>query len=192
MLVATDLRDKLIAKIDAEVNRCNGDYSSFDRGIYLQAIYDYVKDNAEITVTYTGVTPTGPDPSSGVYKITPQIVSNDGLKQGVLSVQSSVKSFPPNEWWQKLINSIQITLNLSDESKVITFTSPVIITPITTKSWSTSDFSSSNDYKQNWLVWCNEIINTIKSITVSQVSPSSIPTTSKTSGTGNSVFTSIS
>lgn len=192
MLVATNLRDKLIAKIDAEVKRCNGDYSSFDRGVYLQAIYDYVKDNAEITVTYTGVTPTGPDPSSGVYRIIPQIVSNDGLKQGVLSAQSSVRSFPPNEWWQKLINSIQITLNLSDESNIITLTSPVIITPITNKLWSTSDFGSSNDYKQNWLVWCNEIVNAIKSITVGQVSPSLIPTTSKTGGTGNSVFTSIS
>lgn len=192
MLVATDLRDKLIAKIDTEVKRCNGDYSSFDRGIYLQEIYDYIKDNAKITVTYTGVTPTGPDPSSGIHRITPQIVSNDGLKQGVLSAQSSVNSFPPNEWWQKLINSIQITLNFSDESSIITFSSPVIIIPITTKSWSTSDFSNSNDYKQNWLVWCNEIITAIKSITVGQVSPSLIPTTSKTGGTGNSVFTSIS
>lgn len=197
MITVDGLVNAIISKLDSEVHSCTKDdgsfdYTKWDIGCYLQAIYDYVKDNSEITVTYTGVVGTSPDPANGVRKYNPSIVSTEALKQEVISIQRGITEFSPNKWWSKLINSIQIHFVSKSSENVNTITVPeCIIIPISTKSWTRSDFEGISNYKDAWRVICTEIIKSIKESKPTQVTPNPIPTTSSNSGSGSSVFVHI-
>lgn len=196
MLTVDGLTSAIISRIDSEVAKCSTKdgfrYQSWDYSCYLQAIYDYVKENAKITLLYTGIVGTSTDPASGNHSYKSSSVSTEALKQGVLNIQKGIIEFSPNEWWIKLINSIQIHFtdkSIEDSNNIII--SEHIIIPISTKIWSASDFQGLTDYKSIWKIWCGEIIKSIINSTATQVTPSSFPTTSSNGGSGTSVFVKI-
>lgn len=192
MLFANKLTDKILKELNTEIDKCTErgifDPKSFDETIYLQAIYDYIKDNAEITLSYTGSLPTGPDPNSGkLYKFTSKSVSNSMLNKTVISAQRGIISFPPTKWWEALIESIQIEVNLTSDDGIITI-SPLVLQAESNKIFSARDFEGMNDRKDIWNVISREIISAVN---FSTPSSNTINTKSIAGGIGVSTLLTV-
>ena len=183
----SDLASAIINALDSEVQRCTNDVifnpDGYDPYVYLDAIYNYVKENTEVEGTYVGTIPTppGPDPSNGNYKFKINIIGT--TKPAVISAQKN-SPYPPDNWWNALVSSCQFTIENKDTtSKVTIVPAPVVLTP--TKDW--SPFPKLDDYRSIWEKHSEDLINIIKAGVLAPAQ-----TTSTTSGTGVTTFTKIS
>lgn len=164
MLNASDLADAIISAIDSAVQAAGGldnfNPDAYDATTYLDAIYDYIKKNAEVQATYVGMTTTFPsvtDPVSGPKTFRLMSVSNPGLKQAVIASQRAVVAYPPVAWWTALINSLLMITETDDTAHLVT-SSPG--TALATQV--PYPVSGSGDYKTNWTTIATAIVTAVK------------------------------
>lgn len=210
-LVKADLVNAIKTAIQDEVSRCtvNGQFKPTERGfdntVYLDAIYKYIKDNAVITVLYSGVnTQTGvPDPLNGNHDLKAAAVSNESLKQAVSdSIKAEVarctdpegnfhsEMFSKQPWWIALVASLLLVSESTDNQ--ITLQNPAMPVAVSTKVWVDDDFKlDPNTWMSTlddiWGVYAEEILTALSSA----VFAGECATTSTSGGAGISTFISI-
>jgi len=181
-LNGSDLANYVIGQVDLEVQALiyaddpDSDpyfhYDSFDSMSYLQYIYDYIRDNTEVTVAYSGVnSETGVlDPASGAYTF--GLVSTGGqiprttielLQKAVIGPTPALIDAQVAAWFTQLETSclpLQLSATTSDLTTLVIAVAPaVILTPVPRASMS-------DDEKADRLkIWKNigeAIISSIK------------------------------
>ena len=190
MLNANALADAIISAIDQAVQVAGGQDNfnpdAYDSTTYLDAIYDYIKQNAEVQATYVGMTTTTPpvtDPVSGPKTFKLMMVSNPGLKQAVIASQRSVIAYPPTVWWTTLINSILMITETDDTSHLVTSSPGTALA-----SQVPYPVSGSGDYKSNWRLVATAIVTAVQTAIFTVPTGASV---TKSPGAGMTTFIKI-
>lgn len=190
MLNASDLADAIISAMDSAVQAAGGQENfnpdAYDGTVYLDAIYDYIKQNAEVQASYVGMTTTTPpvtDPVSGPKTFKLAKVSNPGLKQSVIASQKAVAAYPPVAWWTTLINSILMITETDDTAHLVTSSPGTALA-----SQVPYPVSGSGDYKANWKSIATAIVTAVQTAIFTVPTGASV---TKSPGAGMTTFIKI-
>jgi hypothetical protein len=189
--VSDILANRIIISADTEVQKCTDsegkfDPSLFDRNFYLEEIYNFLKDNTEITVIYTGSIPgVGPDPANGNYKF--GLLS---IGTGEVTPLSDIIDFQTvfNDWWTKLFSSLILNTSVNNidiiESGITLTASPLIGFPKPPIPPDVSDIGSRDGYKEVWKRYSEAIVTGMESMTLSDFTTPTATASSSNGGTG--------
>jgi len=200
MLSPITLSNLLIAEAQNQGRLSNNGQDS-DPYFYCSIISDYIRDNTSFLFTYTGTSPAG-IPEAGVVTgcFASVLLSNNvhlNLTTYILELVNQSKnrqaSIDTVKWMQSILDDMSNSPIVVDpaQSPTYQFASPVTCNFQVAPFVPLSD-SATVSYTQQWLDISNQITSNILSLSVSVLSPPSIPTSNlATGGVGVSVLTPI-
>lgn len=177
-LVAQDLADKIINEIGSEVATMS----------YLRSIKDYIEANIEFSCEYVGMTTSVP-PVKDPAKVEKAICTlNPTMPLGAKTIPflSSLKEPNPDMFLTTIfLEMVPITVS----SVVPVIFSTTMIYSLKSMTPDLGRLKESKDYKENWLIFAEHIVDTCLTFTAV---PPAIPSTSVTPGSGVTTILKVS